>query len=157
MRFFSTYFLIFIILCGCKNENNDNLECNATDRNMIFGIWSNPEFASNSSNCFSDECLEISFKLNTDYTYQLEYHVYVSATDSILRAVDDQGVFEFNCVEAGQHVGSFSSLRFVAGDLILNSEDLPQAVWDLTWSGVEGLIISPEYLGFSHDVYIKLK
>lgn len=149
--------LLFLLGCTPSNDESGQLGCDPIDKDNIIGIWSEPMFVLNSSNCYAEECLEIEFSLNTDSTYQLIYQVSDLATDTIRRSVDDQGTFSFSCLESGNLVGRFSSLRYVRGAIVLNSDSLEQMKWNLEWSGVEGLIIQPEYLGFTHDIYVKLR
>lgn len=146
----------FIILFGCKNDGSTELDCDTIDEARIIGVWSEPEFIVNSGNCYKEECLDIEFILNADATYQLHYQVSDLSTDTIQRKVEDQGIFSFTCQEAGNLAGRFSALRYVKGEIILDSDSLEQMTWKLEWNGIEGLIILPEYLGFSHNVSVNL-
>ncbi|GAB5553387.1 MAG: hypothetical protein Sapg2KO_29780 [Saprospiraceae bacterium] len=153
-KFITTIFLITITaIYSCSpDDQNLNLKC---DQGRLIKTWSNPEFIA-AGKCYLEECLECSFKLNADSSYQLEYAIIDTSMNLTLREFKDSGNFIFDCLESGSLSGKLSALSYTKGDLILKSDSLPQVTWEIEWNSVEGLIIQPEYLGFTHNRYIML-
>jgi hypothetical protein len=149
--------LIYIIAFSCKSDEVQNKECSFEDYEKIVGVWGNPRFISNSSNCYLNECIEMNFELGFDFSYNLSYTIYDEPSNDILRELNDQGTFEYQCLEKGQLTGKHSSLTYQNGIIILNSNTLTSREWELDMNGVEGMIIQPEYLDFEHDAYITLR
>ena len=148
--------LIIFFACSVNDDDQNNLVCGDNGNEFIVGIWKNPKFISTSTNCYLNECIDLNLEFNSDSTYLLVYTIYDSQSNSIVRELNDQGNFYFNCEERGNLSGRFSALTYTKGKLTFNSDSIPQTEWNLERNGVEGLIIQPEYLGFTHNAYIKV-
>ncbi|MBC6995713.1 hypothetical protein QWY85_18145 [Neolewinella lacunae] len=150
--------LLLSMFFGCIGSDDDQpgSGCAEEDRSVIIGKWGSPEFITTNTNCYQNQCLELSFELKADFTYHLVYTTYESPSNAVLREVNDQGEFTFNCSQSGNLSGRYSALTFVKGQLTMNSDSLSPREWELEWNGIQGLIIQPEYLGFDHDAFVKL-
>lgn len=160
MRLYSNLLLLLMAVisfgCSINGDEQRDLECEENDFEVFIGMWSNPRFISSGNNCYLDECIEINLALNADFTYRLWYKVYEMQTSLILREINDQGNYILNCLEKGNLGGRLSALQYIKSELILNSDSLSQSQWILEWNGVEGFILQEEYLGFTHNAYIRL-
>ncbi|TXF89375.1 hypothetical protein FUA23_10425 [Neolewinella aurantiaca] len=145
-----------MLTASCIDDDLQDLSCDAQSFSQVPGTWGSPKFISSASSCYQDECVAMNFELNSDLSYSLAYTITNSQTDSVLRTKVDQGTFEFECLQAGKLSGRYSSVSYVEGLLTLNSDSLERVEWALSANGIEGLIIQPEYLGFTHDAYVML-
>jgi len=119
-------------------------------------VWTNPIFASNSTNCFQGECLEITFSLNADSTYTLDYTVTDSQTDSLLKEKHDSGVYLFDCSRAGPLSGRYAFLSFVEGVLELKPDSIVPLEWEIHQNPINGLCLNPGYLQLHYTNKIQL-
>lgn len=151
--------LVLLVFLGCGSDKDDQAErsCDDTDSENIIAHWGNPRFITNASNCFQEECLDLSFELHADASYRLHYSIYDPQSNTLIRTQQEQGDFVFNCGEVGRLGGRYSFLRYMKGQLVLQPDSLPPREWNVEWNGLEGLIIYPEYLGFTHKAYVKLE
>ena len=152
--------LLAFTFVSCTSNKNDNvrpvLSCVDNMNGLVIGSWSNPEFIANGHNCYLNACVDLSIELESSSFYRLDYTVLDTQTNTVLREVNLDGYFTFNCTEREYLSGHYSALSTARGELIMESDSIPPAIWDVEKNGVLGLIIYPENLGLSHNVYITL-
>lgn len=144
--------LTLLLLANSCKEDDQYEACQTADTKSIIGSWGEPMFMSNYDSCTESRCIGIRFDINADLGYSLNYAITDEASGDTLVRVEDEGSYVLDCEDSGFLSGRYSSVKFMEGALMLNSDFFPAKSISVRVSGVLGLILDPNDLNFRDSV-----
>lgn len=100
-------------------------------------------FMTTLDSCAENKCIGIHFDIGADLRYQLSYSVFDESSGDLLVEFEDEGSYVLDCEDSGFLSGRYSSLKYMEGMLILNSDFFSSKTIQVEVNGVQGLTLDP--------------